>query len=117
MSMNNDYGVWLGEQWGEKAIKALRKHDFDAHLVPNTDKARNLILDMVSGYETFGFGGSHTTRSIGVLEELQRREKTILDHWQGDIFSDENRRVRLEQGRCDCFFCSANAISVTGGQP
>lgn len=105
---------WLWEKWGEKTVKALKSHDFDAHFVSNVEEAQKLILEMVSGYETFGFGGSHTTRSIGVLEELKRREKTILDHWQGDIFSDENRRIRLDQGRCDCFFCSANAISVTG---
>ena len=105
---------WLWEKQGEKCVKALKDHGFDAHFVSTIEEARDLILGMISGYETFGFGGSHTTRSLGVKETLQAKGKTLFDHWEGNLFGEENRKIRLAQGRSDCFICSANAISATG---
>ena len=48
------------------------------------------------------------------MEELKAKGKTIHDHWQKDLSKEEDLDIRLNQGRCDCFFCSANAISITG---
>jgi len=105
---------WLWEKQGEKCVEALKDHGFDAHFVQTVQEARDLILSMVSGYETFGFGGSHTTRSLGLTEILKAKGKTLFDHWEGNLFGEENRKIRLAQGRSDCFICSANAISATG---
>ena len=105
---------WLWEKQGEKCVKALKDHGFDAHFVSTVEEARDLIVSMISGYETFGFGGSHTTRSLGVKETLQAKGKTLFDHWEGNLFGEENKKIRLAQGRSDCFVCSANAISATG---
>lgn len=112
--MDNTYRTWLWEKLGETCIKNLRKNGFDAHFVSTIDEARQFILQTVSGYETFGFGGSDTTRALGVLEELRASGKTIYDHWQEGLSKEEILDIRLQQGRCDCFFCSANAISATG---
>ena len=92
----------------------MRKNGFDAHFVSTIDEGRQFILQTVSGYKTFGFGGSDTTRALGVLEELRAAGKTIYDHWQEGLSKEEILDIRLQQGRCDCFFCSANAISATG---
>ena len=112
--MDNTYQNWLGEKLGERCVKAFKKHGFDAHFVSSVEEAKKLILGMVSGYESFGFAGSDTTRSLGVLEELKSMGKTVFDHWQKDLSKEEDLEIRLQQGRCDCFFCSANAISATG---
>ncbi|MDM8522875.1 lactate utilization protein [Desulfococcaceae bacterium HSG8] len=109
-----DNHAWLWQKMAEKCVNNLKKHDFDAHFVSDTQEGRSLILDMVSGYETFGFGGSDTTRKLDVIEELRRQGKTIYDHWQEGLSKEEDLDIRLQQGRCDCFFCSANAISATG---
>ena len=112
--MEENYRTWLQEKLAEKCVKNLKKHAFDAHFVPNTEEARSLIIDMVSGYETFGFGGSDTTRSLGVLEDLKARGKTIYDHWVKGHNLEEDIGLRLQMGRCDCFFTSANAVSAEG---
>ncbi len=114
MTAQETYQTWLGEKLGEKCVNAFKKHGFDAHFVSSGEEARKLILDMASGYETFGFAGSDTTRSLGVLEELKSMGKTIYDHWQQGLSTEEDLEVRFQQGRCDCFLCSANAISATG---
>ena len=110
--MENTYQVWLWQKLGDKCLKALKNHGFDAHFVPNGEEARKLTMEIISGYETFGFGGSSTTRSLGILDELTSSGKTIYDHWPKGHNLEEDIEIRLQQGRCDCFLCSANAISA-----
>ena len=112
--MADDYQTWLWNKRGERCLKGLKKHGFDAHLAAGEDEAREVILDMIAGFETFGFGGSETTRSLGLTETLAARGKTIYDHWKEGLSKEEDRDLRLQMGRCDCFLCSANAISETG---
>ena len=69
--MDNTYHSWLWEKLGEKCVKNLKKHGFDAHFIASADEAKKFILEMVSGYETFGFAGSDTTRRLGLLAELK----------------------------------------------
>jgi L-lactate utilization protein LutB len=112
--LENTYQLQLWQNLAETCIKNLKKHGFDAHFVSTKDQAREVILEMVSDYETFGFGGSDTVRALDVPEALQAKGKTIYDHWQKDLSEKDVFDYRLLQGRCDCFFCSANAISATG---
>jgi len=112
--MKDTYQSWIWEKQGEMCVKNLKKHAFDAHFAVTGEEARKLALKMTSGYESFGFGGSDTTRALGILEELRAQGKTIYDHWQEGLSREKDLEIRLEMGRCDCFFCSANAISLTG---
>ncbi|BBO91230.1 lactate utilization protein [Desulfosarcina ovata] len=108
------YEQWLWEKTAQRCISNLNKNDFDAHYFLDVETAANRILEMVKPYASFGFGGSSTTRRLGVLEALRDEGKTIHDHWQAGLTKAEDLEIRLAQGRCDCFFCSANAISATG---
>lgn len=112
--MDQQYQAWLWQKIAQQCVKNLIKNDFDAHFVPDTQTATTRILEMVTPYESFGFGGSSTMRQIGVIEALQTQAKTIHDHWQTGLNNHEDRAIRLAQGRCDCFFCSANAVSASG---
>ncbi|MBC8419132.1 MAG: lactate utilization protein [Proteobacteria bacterium] len=112
--MEDNYRSWLWEKLGERCVKNMKNHGFDAHFVSTPDEAKDLVLGMISGYETFGFGGSDTTRSLGIMEALKATGKTVYDHWQKGLDKAQDLEIRLQQGRCDCFLCSANAISATG---
>ncbi len=113
--MNDDiFRNWLGEKLAQDCVVNLKKHGFDAHFFQSSQEAKPVILDMISGYESFGFGGSSTTRSLGLVEELKSKSKTVYDHWQQGLSREQDLELRLQQGRCDCFFCSANAISASG---
>lgn len=112
--MDKQYRKWLDEKKGERCVENLKKNGFDAHFVQDIDSAHSLILKMVSRFESFGFAGSDTTRKIGILEPLKASGKIIHDHWKPGLSQEEDLAVRLAQGRCDCFLCSANAISETG---
>ncbi len=98
---------------GERCAENLKTHGFDAVLVPDGVSACTALRERIEGYETFGVGGSDTVRKIGILEELKSAGKTLYDHWETDT-PEQDMELRLNQGRCDCFFTSANAISATG---
>jgi len=105
---------WLMERWAEKAVASLKKHDFDAVFVQTAAEARELILAMVEPYDSFGFGGSDTVRALGLVEALREKGKAVYDHWQAGLSKEADLEIRLQQGRSDCFLCSANAVSLTG---
>jgi len=112
--MQDDDPVTDWTTLAERCSRNLAKHGFNVHHVSSIQEARSLILGMVSNLESFGFGGSKTIRALGIVEELRTKGKTVYDHWQEGLNREESRAIRLLQGRCDCFFCSANAISATG---
>lgn len=112
--MVDRYRRWLDRKTAERCAKNLKRNGFDARLVPTPEAGCREILSMIPEFETFGIGGSETIRQIGIIAELKGMGKTIHDHWQTELSPDEVQTVRLEQGRCDCFMCSANALSVQG---
>ncbi len=112
--MKEDYQTWLWEKQGEKCVKNLKKHRFDAHFVNDVDEAASLCLELVSEYDTFGFGGSDTVRAMEIPGKLEKMGKTIYDHWDPSFDAGRVHETRLQQGRADCFFCSANGVSMTG---
>ncbi|RJR26572.1 MAG: lactate utilization protein [Desulfobacteraceae bacterium] len=112
--MEGNYQAWLWEKLGLKCIENLKKHGFDAHFTSSVLQAKTLVLGMISQFESFGFGGSDTTRAMGIMEELKAGGKTIYDHWQKGLDRETDLKIRRQQGSCDCFLCSANAVSATG---
>jgi len=51
---------------------------------------------------------------LGLPEALAAGGKTLYDHWQNGLSRRAELEIRLQQGRSDCFICSANAVSVSG---
>lgn len=114
ITMHKEYQTWLWEQRGRQCVDNLKKNGFDAHWVPDADAARNLIFPMAEPFDSFGFGGSESVRQLGLVEHLSEMGKTIYDHWQTDLSAEAGLSIRKAQLTCDCFFCSANAIAMTG---
>ncbi len=111
---NVDYKQWLGQKQAEKCVENLNKHGFNALLFPNCADARTYVLKTISEYESFGFGGSDTTRKLDIIDTLKKDKKTVYDHWGSELSAETSLKIRRNQSACDCFFCSANAISMTG---
>jgi L-lactate utilization protein LutB len=109
-----DYRRWHWRKIGETCIEALKTHGFDAHFVETAEDAKRLCLTLAEGHETFGFGGSDTSRTLGLVDALKAAGKTIYDHWQPDPSTRDDMGIRRSQLTCDCFVCSANAISAGG---
>jgi hypothetical protein len=109
-----DYNQWLGQKQAEKCVENLNKHGFKTLFFSNLRQARTHILKAISTYNSFGFGGSDTTRQLDIIESLKQQNKVVYDHWENDLSPEASLEIRRNQSRCDCFFCSANAISMSG---
>ena len=114
MILGDRYRRWLDRKLVDRCARNLKRNGFDARIAVTPEAACRDILAMVSEFESFGIGGSKTVREIGLIGEHHGMGKIIHDHWQSELSPDEIQTVRLEQGRCDCFLCSANAISAGG---
>lgn len=112
--MEASYQQWLWQKVGAQCVEKLKRHGFDAYLSETSQAAVDLVLDQVSGFESFGIGGSDSVRALGIVDRINSMGKTVYDHWQPDLKPEQVHRIRLDQGRCDCFLCSANAVSLTG---
>lgn len=112
--MVDRYRRWLDRKLVDRCAQNLKRNGFDVRIAATPEAGCRDILAMISEFESFGIGGSETVRQIGIIDELLGMGKTIHDHWQPELSPDEVQAVRLEQGRCDCFLCSANAISARG---
>ena len=102
------------DETAEICINNLQKHGFKADFVSSSEKARLKIQEIFAPFQTFGFGGSDTTRQLNLIDDLKAAGKTVFDHWHENLSKDQDLEIRLAQGRCDCFICSANAIAATG---
>jgi hypothetical protein len=109
-----DYRRWHRRKIGESCVEALKRNDFDARWADTVEEAKEICLELTAPHDTFGFGGSDTSRSLGLVEALTEAGKTVYDHWQPDLSAESDMEIRRAQLSCDCFVCSANAISVGG---
>lgn len=112
--MSQDYNKWLGEKVGQSCVTHLINHRFDAHFVNTHQSAVNLILDWVKNYDRFGFGGSDTIKALGIKDILLSMKKRVYDHNEEGLAPEQSLEYRRKQSSCDCFLCSANALSQTG---
>ena len=112
--MEGNHNHWLWQKLGEQCVQNLKKHGFDAHFFDSVGDANQFVMDNVSHFRSFGFGGSDTTRSLGILENLKSIGKVIYDHWEQGLSREQDLDIRRHQGQADCFICSANALSVSG---
>ncbi len=109
-----DYRRWHRRKIGENCIEALKRHGFDARWAETADEARGICLQIAADFDTFGFGGSDTSRALGLVGALKAAGKTVYDHWLPDLSAEDDMKIRRAQLLCDCFVCSANAVSAAG---
>ena len=91
--MEKQHNVWLGSQVGERCVKNLNNNGFHAQLVSDAKAARALVLELSEPYNSFGFGGSDTTRSLGIPEAVTARGKTVFDHLASGFSLEESLNV------------------------
>lgn len=114
IEMSAELEKWLGEKKGEICVSNLKKKGFDAHSVQNRKQAADLILQMTSDFESFGFGGSNTMDQLGIKSVLKNMGKILFDHNEEGLSFETRMEYRKKQSSCDCFMASANAVSLAG---
>ena len=60
--MDTDDQRWLGEKSAGRCVENRNINEFDSHSMPDLRTVATAISDGVAAFESFGFGGSDTTR-------------------------------------------------------
>ncbi|MDQ1280106.1 MAG: hypothetical protein QG670_1368 [Thermoproteota archaeon] len=98
-------------------IKALESNNFEAKLAENRDEALKLILDLVPRDAVVGIGDSATIRQISILEELLKKENSIINPFTNEYMIDKPQLrgdIQRKALMSDVFITGSNAITFDG---
>ncbi|MBM4332272.1 MAG: lactate utilization protein [Deltaproteobacteria bacterium] len=105
---------WFQELQAERAIKALKKNNFDARFFPKASEAVEEVWKMIPEGSTVGYGGSLTLNQIGFLEEAQKRPIQFLNPFAKGLSPEEGEKIRRQIFSADFFLSSSNAVTEDG---
>ncbi|MDR1947151.1 MAG: lactate utilization protein [Desulfovibrio sp.] len=105
---------WLLEKRGKNAVHALEKNGFAAVWSAKREDAVKHVLGLIPDKASVGLGGSVSVRQLGLVEELERRNCTLLDHSKKELSPEQRHEMRRRQLTADVFLCSSNAVTLDG---
>lgn len=97
----------------ETVIKGLRKRNMEGSYAETGAEAVSRALEFLRPEMVVSSGGSMTLEEIGMLEAAEKAGCTVLRR-RADFTPDESREFFASVLGCDCYFMSANAITMDG---
>lgn len=95
--------------------KALEQRGYTVFRTPTAAAARDTVLGLVRETDqTIGLPGSSTIRELGLPEELKKRGKQVIEHWDKSFSSEERTKVLHAENASDVLMTSVNAITEDG---
>lgn len=109
-----DVFKWQAETLGQRAVEALKQNFFDAMYIETVPEAVVEVIKFINPGCTVGFGGSQTTKKMGLAEAITAVGGVILNHNDPDLSPEQRIEVMRQQQVCDVFISSSNAITLDG---
>ena len=94
-----------------RTVEALRKNNFDAHYVKNTDELFQKLDGMIKDGASCSVGGSMTLFECGVIDYIKGRKLTYFDRYAENA---DVTQVYHDALNADFYFTSSNAITESG---
>lgn len=102
----------------EQLAETLRGNHFQAHVVPDLDAARALVLEKIlpeSGAKTVSYGGSMTLVASGLPAALaQTPGLTVIDTMDRTLSPEQAYERRRQALLVDLFLTGTNAVTEDG---
>ncbi len=112
--MTTQFHQWYQELQVERAIKALKKNNFDARFFPKAAEALEELWKMIPEGASVGIGGSVTLNQIGFFEAAPKRPIKLLNPFTKGLPAEEADKIRREIFSAEIFLCSSNAVTEDG---
>jgi len=93
-------------------VSALKRRGFHDTFQVNPEELVHALERLCRPFETVGFGGSVTTRELGLPDACARWGMTVYDHWT--VPADRKDDVRRHQLTADVFVTAVNAVTEDG---
>ena len=107
-------GIFVDVARVDITLQNLNRHEFEAVFFPQIEEAVRWVDQRIPDFSLVSVGGSVTVRNSGLLERLQERQITILDHWRPGQTQAEQQEIFEKGLQADAYLCSANAITEDG---
>ena len=92
-------------------VFALVRKGFPVHHAATLAEAKVIVLNLIGGKASIGFGGSVTLQEMGLYEDLQAMGRQPHWHWKND---EPKPEVLARAASSDVYLTSANAITADG---
>ena len=92
-------------------VFALVRKGFPVHHAATLAEAKTIVLNLIGGKASIGFGGSVTLQEMGLYEDLQAMGRQPHWHWKND---EPKPEVLARAASSDVYLTSANAITADG---
>lgn len=97
-----------------RAMESFDRRRFATHYSETSSDAVELFFSEVSPDESIGYGGSDTTRQLGIMGRLRSEGHNFLDRSRFGHSYDEQLDIRRRTLSADVFIASSNAVSIGG---
>ena len=109
-----DVKDWHQDTKIETTITALTKRQIKAKYLPDRLQAVKYIKSVIPEKSIIGLGGSATIAEIGLMDELEKYDFTILSSFCPNLSKEEQFDIMRQSMNCDVFLSSTNAITLDG---
>jgi hypothetical protein len=106
--------MWYYEARAERVRDALKKNDFEAIFVKTKEEAAAYVMGYVDKGMKVGFGGSMTSKALGLADKAGEKGALVLDHNKPGLGAEEKLDILRAQLTCDLFVSGLNAITQEG---
>lgn len=97
----------------QKVIQGLKNRHMNGYYVHTKQEAFDLVFELMKSDSSVGWGGSDTINSLGIKEELYKRDFKVIDRDKAKD-ADEKYNIERETFYADCYLMSTNAITEDG---
>ncbi len=94
-------------------IKNMEKRNFEGYYVATAQEAKEKVLSLLEENAVIAWGGSMTMQEIGVFEELEKGNYTLIDRTKAKS-PEEAREIYAKSVMADVYLMSTNAITLEG---
>lgn len=97
----------------QKVIQGLKNRHMNGYYVHTKQEAFDLVFELMKSDSSVGWGGSDTINSLGIKEELYKRDFKVIDRDKAKD-ADEKYNIERETFCADYYLMSTNAITEDG---
>lgn len=94
-------------------IKNLEKRNMEGYYCPDGASAVQTALSLMPEHSVISWGGSMTLNETGLMEQLQKRDYTLIDRMTAAT-PEERRELYAKATLADYYLMSTNAITLDG---
>jgi len=106
---------WFGREEQRNLIDNFDKRNIICEIVPDSNEARKLVLEMIPEGSKVGISGSLTLRQIGLIDSLSTDKYVLYNQYLKELSKVESMDIRKRGSReTEYFLSSVNAITKDG---